>query len=581
VKSVLSWSGRTAAACCLAAWAAFLPGRELAVELPPALLNASDAALACADDATRLDPADAEYTRYLVLPNRTTRKARLDDYRVAANHVNSLSDQQRMALPRPVSGTGMAVLAVDLRDYGWRKETWEKLGTFDPYFHTPVQVEEVVKVRKKYLKSHTNAWWRRKTSEDEWERCEGGDDEYYEVVDTASKPALALAPWLSDPFPGRSTPGDPARERRLGDLVKATRSASPLLAFHWFFRQTAIQDDDKYDGKCPGYYDFLKVGDRQEDFERQFALDLDTARFVFQAEMFAAVGRSSVANNNRRILRWDAIGGGWYATLDVRQSVDKRNFLTNFDDLDIRKGFKNTTGKRGFAQIAASKIVVFDASEQFRPLPNKLMVWFLSNARGERQNSVPDFLATDKTAPGTDQRVWNNLSCVRCHLDGIKPVDDWVRNVSRAPLAFHVKDPAAARRQAQLYGEGLEDAIAGDQAVYKRAVWRSTCTPGNRDGLSTKEFNSLYREFWSEYQEESFDLDRIALWTGLDRKAVLYALDGLVKKVGSTNPVLAGLLRAVADGEKEAGIRSEMFEEVFPTLMLSLKGYQPVLPRPD
>jgi hypothetical protein len=180
------------------------------------------------------------------------------------------------------------VLRVDLRDYGWKKDTWERLGAFDPYMHTPVQVEQVVERRKKYLKAHTNAWWRRKAAGDEWERCEDGEDEFYTAVDTERKPARALAPWLADPFPGRNTPGDPVREKRLGDLVAATKSESPVLMFEWFFRQTAIQDDDKYDGRAPGYYDFLKMGRRQEDFERQFALDLDTARFVFQAEMFAA-----------------------------------------------------------------------------------------------------------------------------------------------------------------------------------------------------------------------------------------------------------------------------------------------------
>jgi hypothetical protein len=322
------------------------------------------------------------------------------------------------------------------------------------------------------------------------------------------------------------------------------------------------------------------MGKRQEDFERQFALDLDTARFVFQSELFAAVGRSSVAHNVRRLMRWDALGGGWWGTLDARQNTEKRNFLRNYDDLDVRRGLRNSTGRRGFAQIAASKVVEFDATEQFRPLPNKLMAWWLANSGGDRQDSVPDFLASDSTAPGTDRRVYCNLSCVRCHADGVKKIDDWVRNVTREPLSLRVKDPVAARRKQQLYGEGLGEAIEADQAVYRRAVWRSTCTPGNRDGLSTREFNPLYRAFWAEYQEEDFGLERIALWTGLDRKAVLHALDGVVRKTGSTDPVLAGLLRAVAGG-KEAGIRSEQFEEVFPLLMLSLKGYVPVAPKPD
>jgi hypothetical protein len=486
-----------------------------------------------------------------------------------------------MTPPVPVPGTGWAVLRVDLRDYGWKKDTWERLGAFDPYMHTPVQVEQVVERRKKYLKAHTNAWWRRKAAGDEWERCEDGEDEFYTAVDTERKPARALAPWLADPFPGRNTPGDPVREKRLGDLVAATKSESPVLMFEWFFRQTAIQDDDKYDGRAPGYYDFLKMGRRQEDFERQFALDLDTARFVFQAEMFAAVGRSSVAHNVRRLARWDAIGGGWWASIDARQNTEKRNYLRNFDDVDLRKGFKNSTGRKGFAQLAASKVLDYDATEQFRPLPNHLMCWWLANSAGDRQNSAPDFIASDSTAPGTDRRVHINLSCVRCHVDGVRPIDDWVRRATAPPLSLRVKDPVAARRHAQLYGEGLEDAVAADQAVYRRAVWRSTCTPGKQDGLSTKEFNKIYRQFWSEYDQGEYGLDEIALMTGLDRKAVLYALDGLVRKTGSTDPVLAGLLRALAKEEKDVGIRSEMFEEIFPTLMLSLKGYAAVPARPD
>jgi hypothetical protein len=531
------------------ALAAVFAALALAADTPK-LTTLADVGEAAGTDIGRVPEPDRYYTRYLTLYNFAAGREREDAYRVLAKHCNDLSTEQEIRLPDVVPGTAGALLRIDLRWYNWKRSLWGQLGDFDPFLQVTTDAERVIEYQDRRGRTRVKT-----------------------VIDRGVR---AFSPELSA-APAHSPPGDGARRAALiGRLAEATQSRHPILRGDWFHRYTAIQDPDRKGGQLPGYYDFLGLGKRQEDFERLIGADVDLARYQFKDEVSAVVGRSKVTHQNRRLGRFGKIGGGYWFTLDARDGVERSNFLEVRDDLNVaRYGYRNVTGKKGFAQVFAGEQRA-DATEQFGPLPNKLMAWWLANNRGVRQNTAPDFIAGNSLARGTNKRIYAGQSCLECHTDGVKPFTDWARTVFQAPLQENVKDYGAQKRERQLYLGDLDGEVRRDQEVYRAAVWRATCTPGNRDGLSTEQYVERAKWMWDRYQETDYDLARISLETGADRDTVLWGLERVARATQNTRPLFAGLLRATIRGEKEVGIRPEHWEEFFPLTMATIRGYVPV-----
>jgi hypothetical protein len=437
--------------------------------------------------------------RYLSLYN-LTEPERANAARVLSFHVNSLSREAYIV--QPVSIAAGPLLRVNLSDYGWDRKTWERLAEADPYFH--VQIEEVI--------------------DQPYGVMENGRFRQTEVVkEKTGKKSTALAPWLAE---------TPAAQATLADLVNRTQSQAPVVRADWLFHQTAIQD-----GRKAGYYDFLGLGNTVADFDKLIGFDQKLAE-QFKAEMAGVVLRSTVALNNRRLVRFGKIGGAKWLTLDAKTNVDKRNFARVLDD-----GFE------------------FDATEQIASLPNGLHAFFLANAQGQRQDTAPDFIASDATAPGTDRRVHAALSCVRCHAEGIRPINDWVRRLVAPPLALQSPDYERLKRLRQLYLGDLAAAVKRDGDDYAVAVAKT-------NGLSLAANARAYGQFWARYAETDFDLARIELELGMPREVFLPAFREYAAKTGSLDPIIAGLLQT-----PPLAVRSEHWEEAFPLAQLAIKGY--------
>lgn len=600
---------RTAAvlACLTAAAVSLAAGEEKRARPAAAAVVLSSPAEVVAlavRDILAVSPADRPHVRYLAAYNFAP-EDRPDCWRVLNVHANGLSREPEIVPLVLVPASGNALARLDLRAYGWSAELWDKLGGFDVYFHARVKQADTVTVQTetettteyetvyvpadpppelKEFEENGNTYvhkpneqryhLKRGTTKDGTQRTDLPQSSKVELgllvpVKKAKKKAgpvkasavenkgdgketLAAAPWLSR---------TPAEAKAIAGLIEATGSTSPVLRADWFFRHTAIQEADKANGQIPGYYDFLRLKN-QKDFEEAIGLDLKAARGAFKDEVSAVVVRSTVALNNRRLVRFGKIGGGAWFTLDAQENTGKKNYL-RIPDTDPKA--------KTFLQAVAQEDE-FTATEAFGPGPNGLMIWWLANNKGERQNAAPDFIASDGTAPGTDRRVHANLSCVRCHSEGVRPIKDVLRTLISDPLAAKVPDYDTARRLRQLYSSDLDRKVRADQQVYADAVATAS------GGLKPDAFAKLYSTFWARYQERDFTLDRIALETGYPREHVLKSLDGLAKAVGSLDPVAAGLLRGLAKDDSEVPIRSEMFEEIFPVLMTYLRNAVPVSP---
>lgn len=458
----------------------------------PLLASPPEALALALADCRVLPPDRARYVRYFDLTHipPADRPAAAG---ALAFHVNSLSREPELVAPRPVGGG--AVLAVDLRDYGWYGESSDPtarqfvfgrlngLDAGEPYFHVVVEVDEG---GKKVRRS-------------------------------------AAAPWL------------PAAQA--SELIERTNSQVALLRADWFVNRTAIQAGRE----GHGYYDFLGLGRKQADFLRLIGADAKEARRL-KLEIAASVGISGVTLNNRGLTRLQALTGGYWFSQDYKTSSDKQNTVRLLDgDTDPPQG---------------------DASEQYGVLPNRLFAYWLQNGQGERQDSAPDFIARDSKTTSNDGRVHIFLSCCRCHVEGLRPIDDYARRLFQHPVQLRSPDYQKFKRLRQLYLSDLPGQLAEDNARYAAALL--AC-----NGLTPAANARAFAAFWEQYADVPVSLGQAARELGCDERR----LQAAVRAYATAQPFLDPVVASFAQVPPLA-VRREHFEEVYP-LMQKILGAVP------
>lgn len=308
----------------------------------------------------------------------------------------------------------------------------------------------------------------------------------------------------------------------IADLVNITQSQTPVVRADWFIYQTGIQADRN----GHGYYDFLELGKAEKDFQKLIGADTAKAREL-RKEMAAAVARSGVTLNNRSMARMPTLTGPYWFTQDFKTSKDKQNTIRLLDfSAEPPKG---------------------DASEQYGTLPNGLFCFWLQNGDGVRQDSAPDFIASDSKSSSTDRRVHVGLSCIRCHIPGIQPIDDHARRLFQGNIQLVSPDYDKLKRLRQLYLSDLPRQIVRDQADYAEAV--RSC-----NGLSPQANAKAYADLW-EWYEKDVTPAQAARELGCAPERFAEALRGY----GPTlDPVLAGFLQT-----PPLPMRREHWEEVY------------------
>lgn len=406
----------------------------------------------------------------------------------------------REASLTPLVAVRSDLLRLDLRDYQMNPKTWEKLAKVEPYFHARV-------------KTAVEEYWAG--------GIYSGDGKHYDAGNyKREKITLAQAPWLDG--------------KQAAALTTMSGSQVPLVRGDWFLVQTSQQ----VDRKGTGYYDFLGVKNRK-DFQELVGLD-EAAAVKLQKETRAIVARSGVALQNRQIIRFGSITGSYWVTLDSKKSTEGNNAVRNLNGDYIA-----------------------DAQEIYGTLPSGLFAYYLSDKDGVQADRAPDDIASDKQAPGTDSRVHPGISCIRCHVEGIRPINDWARRVYKRPLSLASPDYEKLKRLRRLYLSDLERWVRRDQADYAETLLKLT-------GLKPAELAKTFARLHEGYQEVDLDLDALAREAGYTSAHVLAALKAVAKTAGSLDPVLAGLLQ-----DPPEPIRREHMEEVFPLLMTHMRGYVP------
>lgn len=478
-------------------------------------------------DLKTIPPEQQQYIRYLSLHNIPA--AKRDEYaKIVSFVVNSLGTRRKIYIPVFVGASEKTVIRLNIKDYDWNPESWEKLAREgsgprpfpEPYFHTLIvdkaeikfktitqkktvtkQVEKLVQVGV-YQNTGAPYYEKRLVKED----VEIEEQIKVPIEQKIKKEKLASAPWINADV--------------MADFIALTQSEAPIVRADWFITYATL---------APAYYNFLNLGNKVEDFEKLVFTDLKLAEKA-RSQDRAVIVMSGISRNNRRVRRSPTFTGGYYwETFDVLNSIKGNKALLNL--LDDKH----------------------DASEYIGTLPNGLQAYFLANGDGARQDEAPINIVLDNSA--VDRVVRSARSCIVCHSEGIKTIDDEVRalnkwNPNHDSIQLLITKEQDAYKVQDLFGSDLERQVTKDMQIYQDAVALT-------NGMKTQALSKSYGLIYDNYLEHLMNKEDVAREFALNFKD----LDGLLKL--SNDPILLGLLR-----EPIRPLRRDQFEESYQGFML-------------
>ncbi len=275
---------------------------------------------------------------------------------------------------------------------------------------------------------------------------------------------MAVAPWVDDV--GIQT------------LMQLTGSDSPIIRADWFIVNATLP---------PSYYNFLGLGKTLKDFEDLVFANEALAKKA-RSQDKAIVVSSIVTKNNRTLTRSPTFTNGYYwRSHDSLKSVDERDYVINI---------LNET---------------FDATEDIGTLPNGLQAYFLADAAGNRLDFANPDIAVDNNS--IDRLVRTGRSCIVCHAEGIRPINDEIRTLTemlnnRESVKLLIAKEEDAYRIADLFSSDLDEQIIKDQNVYRSAVSKA-------NGLSSERNAAIYAEIYDSYAEYLLTTDIICREIGM------------------------------------------------------------------
>lgn len=451
----------------------------------------SSVKFAAADIAT-LSPEEAKYTRYLSLYNIPPEQRKKYGQTISFV-VNSLSTRRRVYIPVFVGGTDETLIRLNIENYDWDAQAWENLGkkgsgpklAAEPYFHVFIEkIDSTTKLERKTItrKKKVEAGYYNQQGQKLYKEVEVTEEVDVEVKgDPVRNKILAAAPWI-----------DPVA---IAILIKATNSEFPVMRADWFIVNATLP---------PAYHEFLKLGDDIKDFERLIFADQKLAEKA-RSQIKGIVVTSTVARNNRTLLRSPTFTNGYFwQSHDSLSSVDDRQYVQN---------------------ILNEK---FDATEDIGTLPNGLQAYFLTDGRGKRLDFANPDVALDNTAQ--DRLVRTGRSCMVCHSEGIKQIDDEIRTLTKKlqnkeAIKLLITNKDDAYKIDDLFGTDLDKQIVKDQNIFAEAVAEAT---GLQPMINGKQYANIY-DWYAEHLLTKEDVVReVGLPPDLLEKYVRLSNDNVI-----------------------------------------------------
>lgn len=282
------------------------------------------------------------------------------------------------------------------------------------------------------------------------------------------------------------------------ELQGMTKSVGPIMRADYFC---------SYATQPESYHAFVGIPPKEGDFLAGLGVDQSLLEKL-RANAGANLNESGVTHKPRRVIWAQGPLGGVYQTLDVEH--------TTADKDPIRRPITD----RGLS-------LNYDLGEWYAMGPNGLWRMALYNAKGERQDTVPDKVAKDESGDGI---IYNNQSCVVCHVEGgLRPfVDDETKLLKLNLLGSY--DYKITQRAKEFYDESrLQRQMSFDRQTYEAAC--QECT-----GLSSKDLATVFKGIRDDYLYKPVTTEVAARECGTSVKEFKAAL------VNSRDPVILALI---------------------------------------
>ena len=249
-----------------------------------------------------------------------------------------------------------------------------------------------------------------------------------------------------------------------------TATKVPAVRADWFVATAS---------RAPLYYELLQLPGNLPELEKQ--LKVDAAVNIQQERvMRSAFNGSGVSRFNRVLERHDSVHGAYWRTYDFDEPPQNLNERTQNQPPDRRNVFAFPLGP---GQVENS--FQHAGGEVIFALPNGLHAFMLVNNLNDRLNKAPVAIVSDPKRP--DKAVEAGVSCMSCHVTGILPKGDQVRDhLEKNPKAFGRSDaevisalyPGKEKVLAQMEEDGKKyaDAVAKTGAKVSRFEAVSTIT---------------------------------------------------------------------------------------------------------
>ena len=233
-------------------------------------------------------------------------------------------------------------------------------------------------------------------------------------------------------------PAQTALRGQLGRLQTQMKTDVPSVHVDWFIATASTP---------PLYHELLALPSTARELELQ--LDVDVVGNLTTAPGVrvwrAGFNNSGVSNNNRVVERHTSRYGAYWKSYDFAGSVGAQNIFTH--PLNF----------------------THDGGEAIFNLPNGLQGYYLANASGFRLDEAPINIVSNPAA--SDPTVRNGLSCIGCHTEGMKTLEDQVRSV----IESNTNPPYNKAQALRLYVEKSDmDARVGDDMERYRGAPEAT-----------------------------------------------------------------------------------------------------------
>lgn len=251
------------------------------------------------------------------------------------------------------------------------------------------------------------------------------------------------------------------------------------------------------------YYQLTLTDENEGRWFEDNGVDTAVSRQL-RAWIGASMAKSDVTFKPRRVIRYQGVLGGIYATYD---SIE-----TKAENDPVRYPIGSPGGKGGLY------LLDHDAVESIAVAPNGLLRFALFNGQRQRQDVVPDAVAKDHL--GLDGRLQPGISCIRCHTEsGLRPVRDDVSGLLEANVDLLSSDPDTARTIREFYDTPkFNRHLVFDQETVEAAAGEAT---------GMKEFGEALDALVGQYEaytEHDVDLDMAIRELGCEKAHVEAAI---------------------------------------------------------